>query len=117
MLNMYTGESAFKVTELDRNLYYAVSNLQAGQVSDPVFIEDARSGDNYAIYYVRKHSQTHTADYSQDFDKLKTLAKQEMEDNIIKEWVSKKSKEIFIHINDDWKDCSFLSEWQKVHRN
>ena len=40
-----------------------------------------------------------------------------MEDNIIKEWVSKKSKEIFIHINDDWKDCPFLSEWQKVHRN
>ena len=104
------------VTELDRNLYYAVSNLQAGQVSDPIFIEDARSGDNYAIYYVRKHSQTHTADYSQDFDKLKTLAKQEMENTIIQDWVRKKSKEIFIHINDDWKDCSFLSEWQKAYR-
>ncbi len=116
MLNMYTGESAFKITELDRNLYYAVSNLQAGQVSDPIFIEDARSGDNYAIYYVRKHSQTHTADYSQDFDKLKTLAKQEMENTIIQDWVRKKSKEIFIHINDDWKDCSFLSEWQKAYR-
>ena len=42
--------------------------------------------------------------------------KQEMENNIIQEWVRKKSKEIFIHINDDWKDCTFLTEWKKTIR-
>ena len=117
MLNMATGESTFKITDLDRNLYYAVSNLQADQVSDPIFIEDTRSGDHFAIYYVRKHSQPHRADYSKDFDKLKSMTKEYLQERIIREWVSKKSKEVFVHINDDWKDCPFISSWKKPPRD
>lgn len=117
MLNVATGESTFSITDLDRNLYYAVNNLQADQVSDPIFIEDTRAGDHFAIYYVRKHSLPHQADYSKDFDKLKTLTKQDLEVRTIREWVGKKSKEVFIHINDDWKDCPFLGDWKKARRD
>ena len=117
MMNIATGNTTFAVSDLDRNLYYAVSSLQTGQVSDPVFIEDMRGGDHYAIYYVRKHSLPHKADYSKDFDKLKNLAKKDLEDRKLREWVSKKSKEVFVHVNEDWKDCSFVSDWSKIRRD
>ena len=116
MMNIGTGENTFAVSELDRNLYYAVSSLQTGQVSDPVFIEDMRSGDYYAIYYVRKHSLPHKADYSKDFDKLKNLAKKDLQDRKLREWVSKKSKEVFVHVNEDWKECPFVTDWNKIRR-
>lgn len=116
MMNLATEDNTFAVSDLDRNLYYAVSSLQTDQVSDPVFIEDMRGGDYYAIYYVRKHSLPHKADYSKDFNKLKELAKRDLQDRKLRDWVSKKSKEVFVHVNEDWKDCSFVSDWSKTRR-
>lgn len=117
--NPYTGESssAFKVTELDRNLYYAVANLSAGQVSDPIYIEDMRGGDYYAVYYVRRHTERHRADYSKDFNKLKAMAKKELENTKLRDWVSKQSREVFVHINDDWRDCDFVADWGRIRRD
>ena len=114
MMNQNTGETTFPISMLDRDMYYAVGGLQQGQVSDPVFIQDPRGGGKYAIFYVRKRTEPHRADYTKDFNKLKTLAKQELQEKKLREWVSKKSKDVFVKISPGWEDCKFGTSWAKI---
>ena len=114
MMNQNTGETTFPISMLDRDMYYAVGGLQQGQVSDPVFIQDPRGGGKYAIFYVRKRTEPHRADYTKDFNKLKTLAKQELQEKKLREWVSKKSKDVFVKISPGWEDCKFVTSWAKI---
>ena len=116
MMNSMTGETAYPLSDMDAQLYYAVGNLKAGEVSDPVYIEDPREGSKYAIFYVRKRTEPHRANYSTDFNKLKEMTKKEMTEKKLRAWVSKKVKDVYIHVAKGWDDCGFIAAWKKVDR-
>ena len=116
MMDPNTGETSFPLSSLDAQLYYAVGSLKQGEVSDPIFLDDTREGSKYALYYVRKRSEPHRANYSMDFDKLKSLTKQEMTNKKLSQWVAKKTKDVYIYLADGWDDCNFVVNWKKADR-
>ncbi|MDD4819745.1 MAG: peptidylprolyl isomerase [Flavobacteriales bacterium] len=116
MMDPNTGETSFPLSSMDAQLYYAVGSLKQGEVSDPIFLDDQREGSKYALYYVRKRSEPHRANYSMDFDKLKSMTKQEMTNKKLSQWVAKKTKDVYIYLADGWDDCNFVANWKKVDR-
>jgi len=113
LMNPKTLDSRFELTKMDPNLYVQVSDLQEGQVSQPVVDEDRLGRKTYKIITVTKRYDAHTADYAQDYLKIKKLAETEKQIKTIGEWTSEKIKDTYIKINGEYKDCVFTNNWLK----
>jgi hypothetical protein len=44
------------------------------------------------------------------------MTKKEMTEKKLRAWVSKKVKDVYIHVAKGWDDCGFIAAWKKVDR-
>jgi len=113
LMNPKTLDTRFELTKMDPNLYVNVSDLQEGQVSQPIVDEDRLGRKTYKILTVTKRYDAHTADYAQDYLKIKKLAETEKQIKTIGDWTNEKIKDTYVKINGEYKDCVFTNNWLK----
>ena len=113
LMNPKTMDPRFELTKMDPNLYVQVSDLQEGQVSQPVVDEDRLGRKTYKILTVTKRYGQHKADYAQDYLKIKKLAETEKQIKTIGEWTAEKIKETYVKVNGEYKSCVFANNWLK----
>ncbi len=113
LINPQTGDTRFELTNLDPVLYSQIRNLKDGEISLPI-IEEERSGlKKYKILKVSNRFDEHTADYSKDFLRIKSLALKEKQLKIIGEWMSDKIDNTYVSVNSDSRYCKFTNNWLK----
>ena len=113
LLNPRTMEPRFDLTKMDPALYSQISNFKVGQVSNPI-LEDERGGNKfYKIITVNNKTEEHTADFANDYLKVKDLALTDKKIKAIAKWTEEKINETYISINADYKDCDFTNNWLK----
>ncbi|WP_320814459.1 peptidylprolyl isomerase [Flavobacterium sp.] len=113
LLNPRTMEPRFDLTKMDPALYSQISNFKVGQVSNPI-LEDERGGNKfYKIITVNNKTEEHTADFANDYLKVKDLALTDKKIKAIAKWTEEKINETYISINADYKDCNFTNNWLK----
>ena len=111
LINPTSGDTRFELTKLDPEIYNQILNLEDNQISLPV-IEEDRSGNNkYKILMVTNRYNEHTADFANDYVKIKDLALKEKQLNTIQEWMGEKIDDTFININRSYRDCDFSNKW------
>ena len=113
LMNPKTMDQRFELTKMDPNLYVQVSDLQEGQVSQPVVDEDRLGRKTYKIITVTKRYGEHKADYAQDYLKIKKLAETEKQIKTLGEWTTEKIKETYVKINGEYRNCVFTNNWLK----
>ncbi len=113
LINPRTLDTRFDLTKMDPSLYSQVSNLKKGEISIPFLDTDQSQKKMYKIITVTDRIPTHTADYAQDYLKIKEFALKEKQFKAIAKWTEEKIKETFIKINGEYRDCSFESNWLK----
>jgi len=113
LMNPKTLDPRFELTKMDPNLYVQVSELKEGQVTQPVVDEDRLGRKTYKIITVTKRYDAHTADYAQDYLKIKKLAETEKQIKTIGDWTNEKIKETYVKVNGEYRDCAFANNWIK----
>ncbi|AWG27207.1 peptidylprolyl isomerase [Flavobacterium kingsejongi] len=113
LLNPKTQDTRFELTKMDPKLYSQVSDLKDKEVSYPILEEDELGRKKYKLITVTNRYNEHTADYSQDYIKIKELALKEKQIKAIAKWSEEKIKETYIKINGQYKDCDFANNWLK----
>lgn len=113
LINPKTQDTRFELTKMDPSLYAQVSELKEGEVSLPIIEQDQSGGKYYKIITVTKRYDSHTADYAQDYTKIKELALKEKQIKKIGEWSEEKIKETYIKVNGEYRDCVFANNWLK----
>ena len=113
LTNPKSLDARFELTKMDPNLYVQVSDLREGQITQPVVDEDRLGRKTYKIITVTKRYDAHTADYAQDYLKIKKLAETEKQIKAIADWTNEKIGETYIKVNGEYKDCVFANNWQK----
>jgi len=113
LTNPQTLDPRFDLTKMDPSLYVQVSDLQEGQVSQPIVDEDRLGRKTYKLITVTKRYDAHTADYALDYLKIKDLALKEKQIKAIGDWTEEKIKETYIKINGEYRDCTFVNNWVK----
>ena len=113
LINPKTQDAHFELTKMDPELYGQVSNLKDGEISKPILIDDPREGKKFKIVMVTNRINEHTADYSNDYTKIRELALKEKQIEAIAKWFDEKIKETYIKINGEYKDCEFTNNWTK----
>lgn len=113
LINPKTQDTRFELTKMDPALYNQVSNLKEGEVSQPALDESQSGKKKFKILTVTNRYESHTADYSRDYTKIKNLALKEKQIGRIAKWSDEKIKETYVKINGEYRDCAFTNNWLK----
>ncbi len=113
IMNPVTSETHFELTKMDPDLYAKISSLKAGEFTD-VFYEETRQGEKmYKFILLKSKTDSHIANLSTDYVKIKDLALQKKKHEIIEKWSNDKIDDTYIKIHDKFKDCNFINNWTK----
>jgi len=113
LLNPRTLDTKFELTKMDPSLYSQVSNLKTGEVSQPMIDTDESNKKVYKIVMVTNRISSHTADYAQDYLKIKDIALKAKQIKEIGKWTEEKIKDTYVKINGEYRNCVFANNWLK----
>ena len=114
LINPQTGDTRFELTNLDPVLYSQIRNLKDEAISSPIVEEDRSGLKKYKIIKVSNRFDEHTANYSIDYVRIKSLALKEKQLKVIQEWMNEKIENTYINVNRDSKLCDFNNNWLKI---
>lgn len=113
IVNPVTGDSNFELTRMDPTLYSRVAGLQVGETTAP-FYDETREGEKmFKIILLKSKTDSHIADYIQDYVKIQSLGLQKKKEETVEKWAKDKIADTYIKINKDHKDCTFDKNWKK----
>ncbi|MCQ2188841.1 MAG: peptidylprolyl isomerase [Paludibacteraceae bacterium] len=107
LTNMQTGTAKHEMQELPQEVGRAVYSLNEGEVSKPFLMVDRSGRTVYCIAKLKSKVKAHKANMSDDFSLLKQLYENHKKQEKLNNWIAKKQKETYIHIDDNWKNCDF----------
>ncbi|MFD0761973.1 peptidylprolyl isomerase [Lutibacter aestuarii] len=113
ILNPNTNDTRFDLTLIGPDLYAKVNNLKAGEITEP-FYEEVRGGEKmHKILLLKSKDDTHTANFTKDYEKIQQLALQKKQEETVEKWAKDKIIDTYIKINKDFKKCTFKNNWKK----
>lgn len=107
MINENTGNSHFQMEELPQEVGKVIYNMNIGEVSQPFTMLNSKDKEVCAIVQVKSKTKAHRASVSEDFLQLKEIVLAKKKEKIINDWILKKQQEVYVRINENWRNCEF----------
>ncbi len=108
--NEQTGSSYWDMRELDPQVFSAIKDLEVGEISAPQLIQ-TRDGMAYRIIKLVDRTKPHKANLKDDYRLIQTFALREKKQETIKKWVNNKVKDVYVRIDDEYKNGNFTYDW------
>lgn len=113
LINPKTFTNRFELTKLPPEIYNNISDLKDREVSKPILDMGERGEKSYKIMMVTNRYDEHTADYANDYTKIKDLALRQKQEKVIGKWSEGKIKDTYINVGTDYRNCPFTNKWVK----
>ena len=108
MINPNTGGSMFELQELAPEIAKLVYTMEEGDISQPfVMMDQQKNREVCAIVRLKKKTDVHRANLSDDFQTIKTMLEHKLGRDLLHEWILKKQKNTFVQIDPEWQGCEF----------
>lgn len=93
---------------MDPALYFSLDSMKVGTISVPQSYrtDDGRSAMRI-IYFKAKHAP-HFANLKDDYQKISSIALSRKRNTAIDEWFLKAKEDVFIFVDEEYKDCDIL---------
>jgi peptidyl-prolyl cis-trans isomerase SurA len=114
LINPMTGTTVYESDQLDPKVFFVVDKLEVGDISAPVQFQTDDGKDAYRILKLLQRTDPHKANLKQDYDKIQEWALADKKQNELNKWMDEKVENTYIKINDEYKDCEFLSDWKEI---
>ena len=112
LVNQKTGSSSFILDELDYSIAVSIDGLTEKEYSKPAVFDSPDGRKGCRIIYVDRIIPEHVANLKDDYDRIHSVALQEIKANILNEWKENKIKETYIDFKHDF-DCAEIEIWKK----
>jgi peptidyl-prolyl cis-trans isomerase SurA len=113
IINPASNDSKFDLTLMDPRMYGGVSNLKAGEITEPFLEQPRGEAKMFKIILLKSKVEGHVADFTSDYEKIQQLTLQKKQDESIEAWVKEKISDTYIKINEEFKSCGFENNWKK----
>ncbi len=115
MVNSASGTTRFEMKDLPQEVAKVVDRMQVGDVSEAFIMKDPkRDRDIVAIVKLTERIPAHKATLSEDYQTIKGMYENSEKQKMVKKWLSKKIRDTYVKIEDNWSDCEFEHpEWLK----
>lgn len=108
MVNQATGSSYFEMGQLPPEVAAKVENMQVGDISDAFVMKDpTKNRDVVAIVKLMNRIPGHSANLSDDYNRIKEMYDAHAKEDLIRKWVEKKISETYVRIEPGWENCDF----------
>lgn len=114
IINPYTGSTRFQMDEIgqfDQNIAFAIDNLKVGEFTKPMPCTTNDGKQAYRILYLKTRTLPHRANLVDDYQSIQNAAMSEKQQKAIQNWIKKKSADMYVHLADDFKNCTFSNKW------
>ena len=98
---------------MDPALFFALDSMKVGTISAPIPFrtDDGRSAVRI-LFFKAKHPP-HFANLKDDYQKLAQITLSRKKNNAIEKWFMKAKDDVFIFIDEEYKDCKILEDVQQ----
>lgn len=108
MTNPNTGASKFEYQELPPEIARQIYNMKEGDISTPfTMIDRTKNKEVCAIVRLKTKRDSHKANLTDDFQTIRDMLTQKLSAETIDKWIRQKQKEIYVHIDPNWRGCDF----------
>lgn len=111
MMNPQSGDSKWDISQLDKSLFYAIEELEPGNISEPSLMRTRDGKEGFRIMKLLNKTEPHRANLKDDYSRLQMMAMMEKKQRLMDEWVNEKVKDTAVRINKDIVDCTFNYNW------
>jgi peptidyl-prolyl cis-trans isomerase SurA len=116
MINTETGTTTLSPDQMDRILFFQIDTMPLNRISEPLVMQTDDGKQAYRIVKVISRTQPHVANMVDDYQKIQDAAQSEKQNKTLKDWVDRKRKTTYIHINNDYGKCSDLrKDWETTN--
>ena len=90
--------------EIARQIY----NMKEGDISMPfTMIDRTKNKEVCAIVRLKTKRDSHKANLTDDFQTIRDMLTQKLSAETIDKWIRQKQKEVYVHIDSNWRGCDF----------
>lgn len=108
MTNPNTGSTRFEYQNLAPEVAKQIYSMQEGDISAPfVMMDQQRNKEVCAIVRLRKKTDVHRANLTDDFQTIKGMLEQKQSAEFIHNWILQKQKTTYVQIDPKWAGCDF----------
>lgn len=112
LANFETGTTKFEVSQLDRDLYNAVKDLNAGDISAPAFFRTFDQKEAFRLVRLINRIEPHKANLKDDYQRIKGFALQEKQQRVVQEWTDERIEQTYIKVNVNYvSGCTIDDRW------
>lgn len=112
VVNPATNSSMLPMDELDPSLFLVIDKMDVGDVSEPVLKTNPRKKPGYKIVKLLDRTEPHRASLEKDYQKIKSAALAEKEQNALQEWISEAVTRTYIKLDSNYTTgCKFMQPW------
>jgi peptidyl-prolyl cis-trans isomerase SurA len=114
LVNPYTASYSFQEDQLlqyDKTILYLIENMKPTEYSRPVPMITQSGNQAYRILCVKNKRDEHKANMVDDYEKIKNAAFEAKKQKVLLQWAKNKVKYTHLKINEDFKYCPFIEEW------
>jgi peptidyl-prolyl cis-trans isomerase SurA len=114
MVNPSTGATRFQMDEIgqmDQTVAFAVDKLKIGELTKPMPMTTHDGKQAYRILFLKNRTVPHKANLTDDYQKIQGAALAKKQQEAVQAWVKKKVIGTYVHIADDYKNCTYNNKW------
>lgn len=106
--NPNTSKALFETGDLPSEIYFAIEDMEVGDVSDPLEYPLPTGETYYRLIHLDYKSKPHKASLEQDYSQILQFAKESKKNVYFSEWLEQKMAETFIEIDVSYLNCPQL---------
>ena len=114
MINQADGTTRFEMKDLPQEVARKIDTMEVGDISEAFIMKDPRRDqDIVAMVKLTNRIPAHKANLSDDYQTIKTMYENSAKQEIVRKWLSKKIKDTYVKIEDNWVNgCEYIHpEW------
>jgi peptidyl-prolyl cis-trans isomerase SurA len=108
LMEMNTGSTRIPSDKLDPSLLFVIDTMKIGSISQPVKVTFPDGRMAYRIVYLKSKTLPHKANMTDDYPKIKEMAENAKQYEVIQKWIDKKIKDTYVTIQEPYTNCPDL---------
>lgn len=115
VINPESGESKWKMSELNPDVSKVIANMKVGEISKPFKTFDEKKQQViYKIVKLVNKIDAHTANLRDDYVELSNVYMASKKEKALDAWIREKQSGTYVHIDDSYINCNYKYKgWMK----
>jgi peptidyl-prolyl cis-trans isomerase SurA len=105
-----TGDYWVSTDGLDPVIFFTTDTMKIGNITKPMRFRTEDGEPASRIIYYKNYREPHYANLKQDYQKLYGATLGGKKNDVLRQWLSKAKKEVFIDIDPEYDKCNILNE-------